>query len=68
MSLNQKRHLISALTTFGSSFILFLSFSIQDPSFPFTKGAIASAVVAALVASVRAVAKYFIEQSTGTES
>lgn len=56
-----KEHLVSLALTFLSGFAVYMAFLIQTPNFQFTKDALGSAGVAAIIAGVRAVAKLIIE-------
>ena len=60
-----KRHLISAFTTFISTFLVSMSLAITSESFTFSKEAILSIAVSAIVAGVRGIAKLIIEWNTG---
>lgn len=61
MSKNLKRHLVSALITFGSTFLVTLSLSVGADGFTFTQESLVALFISALVAGVRSVAKLIIE-------
>jgi hypothetical protein len=61
-----KQHIISAVTTFISTFVVFASFQINQPGFIFTKEGFASLIISALVVSVRAIIKLITEWHFGT--
>ena len=60
-----KRHLISAANTFVSTFLVSISLAISITDFPFTREALLSVGVAALMTAVRALAKLIIEWNAG---
>lgn len=61
MNKDIKRHLISAGTTFISTFLLTIAMVVKDPSFTFTQEAIFALAFSAILAGVRGVAKLIIE-------
>ena len=63
-----KRHLISAGTTFISTFLVTIAVAISSTGYTFTKEALLSLGVAGVVAGARAIAKLIIEWNTGTIS
>lgn len=60
-----KEHLISAGVTFGSTFLTVFSLEIVNTSFSFSREALLSLSLAAVVAGVRSVAKLFLEWKLG---
>lgn len=64
MSKNLKRHLISALTTFSSVFLVTFSFAISSNEFTFSQETLVAVALSALIAGVRGVAKLVIEWNT----
>lgn len=58
-----KRHLVSAGITFVATFFLVVGFELSSPDFVFTKVALQTVAVSALVAGTRALAKVIYECS-----
>lgn len=56
-----KRHVISALLTFGSVVLFVVAAELANPSFAFTKEALLTLGVSAGVTGIRAVAKLVLE-------
>jgi len=52
-----KRHVISALVTFAGFFLFTFGGIVMQPDFGFSKSAIIAAVIAGLIAGIRALAK-----------
>lgn len=67
ITMNQelKRHIVSALTTFGSTFLVTLALIIGNDAFTFSQEALLAGLLSALVAGVRSLAKVVIEWNTG---
>lgn len=65
---NIKKHLISALITFISTFGLTFGLAAQVPEFTFQKEAFVSLVWAATVAGMRAISKLVVQWITGYKS
>ena len=64
-NINFKRHLISAANTFVSTFLVSVALAISMTTFTFSKEALLSVGVAALITGVRAVSKLIIEWNSG---
>lgn len=61
-----KRHLVSAGITFVSTFLVTMALAISDTSFSFTREALLSLALSAIVAGVRGIAKLIVEWNTST--
>jgi hypothetical protein len=68
MTKELKRHLISALTTFGSTFLVTIALVVNNSEFTFSQEAVVALIVSASVAGVRSLAKLVIEWNTGSTS
>ena len=67
MTSTLKQHLISAGLTFVSVFLVTIAFAVANTSFTFSKEALLSLAVSAIIAGVRGVAKLIIECYTATK-
>lgn len=56
-----KRHLISAATTFVSTFVAIFALAFSADSYTFTEEALVATAVSALIAATRALAKLVLE-------
>ena len=63
-----KRHRISALATFGSTFLVTLAFAVNSNDFTFSQEALGAVLVSAMIAGARGLAKLVIEWNTGSIS
>ena len=65
MSELYKRYLISAATTFVSTFVTVFALAISADSFTFSEEALIATTLSALIAAMRGLAKFIVEISSG---
>lgn len=56
-----KRHLISAVTTFVSTFLAVFALAVSSEAYTFTQDALLATALSALIAGTRALAKLVVE-------